>query len=239
MSAALLAGALLAGCGGGGEPDVSVVPQQSSSFAVGNGIGTKPPLEILQAAEAAFRSARSVRVRNSDGGGTARVISDAVMTKDATRGWMLENGTKVQFIRVGNATYLRSRTYWTKQDPLLGKVIGDRWAKLSAEEAPARSGAQYTLGEFADKLLAPLAGPPAPTFKGKTMVTVEGHPAVRVSWFDGADDVAATGKPFPLRLDLGGEVGDFEFSEHDRAVTITAPRGAVDLGKPLTIPAKG
>jgi hypothetical protein len=236
MGAALLAGALLAGCGGGDEPDVSVVPQQSSSFAAGNGVGTKPPLEILKAAEAAFRSARSIRVKNLDNSGTPQVLSDVVMTKDGAKGWMLQNGVKLQFIRVQGHTYLRSRTWWTKLDPTLGKAVGDRWAK---DDSMPSFGVELTIGEFADKLLAPLAGDPAPTFKGKSMVTVDGRQAVRVSTFGGSYDVAATDRPYPLHVVIAGEAGAFQFSEHDRAVRITAPRGAVDLDEPITIPARG
>jgi hypothetical protein len=236
MGAALLAGALVAGCGGGDEPDVSVVPQQSSSFATGNGVGTKPPLEILKAAEAAFRSARSIRVKNLDNSGTPQVLSDVVMTKDGAKGWMLQNGVKIQFIRVHGHMYLRSRTWWTKLDPTLGKAVGDRWAK---DDSMPSFGGELTIGEFADKLLAPLADNPAPTFKGKSMATVDGRPAVRVSSFGGSYDVAATDRPYPLHVVIEGEAGEFEFSEHDRAVRITAPKGAVDLDKPITIPARG
>jgi hypothetical protein len=236
IGAALLAGVLVAGCGGGDQPDVSVVPQQSSSFATGNGVGTKPPLEILKAAEAAFRSARSIRVKNLDNGGTPQVLSDVVMTRNGAKGWVLQNGIKIQFIRVQGHTYLRSRAWWTKLDPIFGKAVGDRWAK---DDSMPSFGVELTISEFADKLLAPLAGNPEPTFKGKSMVTVDGRPAVRVTSFSGTYDVAATDRPYPLQVVIEGEAGEFEFSEHDRTVRITAPKGAVDLDKPITIPARG
>jgi hypothetical protein len=49
----------------------------------------------------------------------------------------------------------------------------------------------------------------------------------------GAVGVAATGKPYPLFLDHGGDDLDTAFSDYDRNVTIRAPRGALDL-KELT-----
>ena len=71
------------------------------------------------------------------------------------------------------------------------------------------------------------------------MVTVDGRQAVRVSTFGGSYDVAATDRPYPLHVVIAGEAGVFQFSEHDRAVGITAPRGAVDLDEPITVPARG
>ena len=68
-------------------------------------------------------------------------------------------------------------------------------------------------------------------FIRKSTATVGRLPAVRLWAVDGSYYVAATGKPYPLLLDHGGDDLDTAFSNYDRNVTIRAPRGALDLKK--------
>ena len=238
IGAAALAAVALAGCGGGNH-DVSVVPRESSVFATGNRIGLEAPAKIIDTAEATFRAASSVRVRSIDPKQPGRVVADVVMTRRGATGWGLYNGRKVNFVLVGGRLYLRSRAYWSGLDPTIGRVIGDGWAAMPSDASPLLTGYEHSIGQFADQMLAPIGSDPGPTIKGKRMVTVGGRPAVLVSLYDLDYQVAATGKPFPLRFASGGDGPDLEFSGYDRPVTITAPRGAIDLDKPLDVPAKG
>ena len=45
--------------------------------------------------------------------------------------------------------------------------------------------------------------------------------------------VATTGKPYPIELDSpgNGKQGKITFDQWDQAVTIAAPKGAIDLSK--------
>src|SRR6266545_3137214 len=107
----------------------------------------------------------------------------------------------------------------------LAAAFGDHWVLLD----PAKAGkvtpfaSYFTIGGFADAFLGLLRA--AGAFNSTSTATVAGQPAVRLRSTAGLCDVAATGKPYPLRLELPG--GRVELSQYDRPVAIRAPSGAL------------
>jgi hypothetical protein len=229
LAAAVL---LLTGCGGSDEPDAVTVPP--STIRGDNGVAAKEPEAAIAAAEAAFRAAPSVRVRIIDDTRTKHVASDFVLTKDGAVGWREERGIRVHVIRTRRGLYMRGREYWARTDPFLGKAFGDKW--VLQEKGPSTPlGTQLTLGEFADAILAPMSEPTGGDV-GKSVTAAGGRPVVRLVLAGGTYDITATGKPYPVRLELtDSKSPSFLFSEQGRRVTVKDPKGAIDSTKPITI----
>jgi hypothetical protein len=79
-------------------------------------------------------------------------------------------------------------------------------------------------GGFADAFLGLLRQPGL--FSGKSTASFAGRPSVRLRSAAGSCDVAASGKPYPLRLDLQGG-GQVELSDYDQPLVVKAPSGAL------------
>jgi hypothetical protein len=210
----------LAGCGGGG----------SSS----NGVAAKSPAEILAAAKAAAIKASAVHIAGSIQEGTTPLTLDLhlVAAKGGT-GHMSENGVGFDIIRVGNKAYIRGSEAFYKKfaGASAAQLLKGKWLVGSA-----------TAGRFA--ALTPLTDVHAfftgalgrhDTLTKGAETTVNGQKVVALK--DGANGgtlyVATTGTPYPIELVSpgNGKQGKVTFDQWNTAVTITAPKGAVDISK--------
>lgn len=236
LGAAVVATALLlTGCGGDGasSPGHQTSPPPTtvaSTRPPDNGISAKSADEILASAQRAFRSARSVQVKLSfkDKDGLIRMNLKLTRGRDAA-GWIEQAGVRVDLVVVGGKVYLRSRKLWEQQgNAELAKLIGDRWVLIPSSvvgELTPFSG-DLTIRGLADSVFDPKQ---TPKFISRSQATIGGVPAVRLQALDGSFYIAATGKPYPLRLDGVGDNQDVEFSSYDQNPSISAPRGALDL----------
>src|SRR6266540_1717731 len=195
------------------------------------------PYDLLQGADvhsttrglaaAAFRSARSVRARVQGVAAKGAGPLDLTLTANGAQGWVTQpGGVRVDIVATDGSVYLRGRGFWARQGgAALAAAFGDHWVLLD----PAKAGkvtpfaSYFTIGGFADAFLGLLRA--AGAFNSTSTATVAGQPAVRLRSTAGLCDVAATGKPYPLRLELPG--GRVELSQYDRPVAIRAPRGAL------------
>jgi hypothetical protein len=238
LCAATVLVVLLAGCGPDRppRPGRGTAPPTTAVWSTkptDNGIAARPAKEILAAAERAFRSARSVQVEVAfrDRGGVVKANLTLTHKHDMAAGWFEEQGARVTFVVAGGRFYFRGRRFWEQQGNAgLAELIGDRWVlvpgSIAGELTPF--GNDFTIDGLADELFNPTD---TPRFIRKSTATVGRLPAVRLWAVDGSYYVAATGKPYPLLLDHGGDDLDTAFSNYDRNVAIRAPRGALDLKK--------
>ncbi len=231
LAAAVLTTTLLlaAGCGEqrptrGGTPATTAAPAATATTV--GGISARSPEQVARAA-AAFRSARSVRARVLGAAAEGTGPLELTLTGNGARGWLTQpGGVRVEVVATGGSVYLRGRGFWARQGgAALAAAFGDHWVLLeSAKAGKVTPFARYlTIGGFADAFLGLLRAPGAFDSKAPTMVA--GQPAVRLRSTAGLCDVATTGKPYPLRLELPG--GHVELSGYDRPVAITAPSGAL------------
>ncbi len=210
---------------GGGGPATTAAPAGSATTA--GGITARSPAEIARAADGAFRSARSVRARVQGVAAKGAGPLDLTLTANGAQGWVTQpGGVRVDIVATDGSVYLRGRGFWARQGgAALAAAFGDHWVLLD----PAKAGkvtpfaSYFTIGGFADAFLGLLRA--AGAFNSTSTATVAGQPAVRLRSTAGLCDVAATGKPYPLRLELPG--GRVELSQYDRPVAIRAPRGAL------------
>lgn len=230
---------LLAGCGGshssaadgGAAKQSTKTPSASRQPAPpDNGISEKPTEEIIVASDAALRSARSVRIRlaGTDGGSKVRMDFKITRQRDVA-GWFEQDGLRIDVILVDGQPYMRSRQLWEKEaDAATARLIGDRWVKPPKGEAekwlPATA---FSIKGFADMIFN---RKDMPTFLAKSKTTLGNQSVIRLQAPDGSFYIAATSKPYPLRLDPEGEVGDnIVLSNYDQDFNIKVPADALDF----------
>lgn len=212
--------AVLAGCGGGG----------SSS----NGVAAKTPAEILAAAKTAATHASAVHIAGSILEGTTPLTLDLhlVAARGGT-GHMSENGVGFDIIRVGNKAYIRGSEAFYKKfaGAATAQLLNGKWLVGSA--ATGRFAALTPLTDLQAFFTGAL-GPHDKLTKG-VETTVNGQKVVALK--DGANGgtlyVATTGTPYPVELVSpgNGKEGKVTFDAWNKTVTITAPKGAVDISK--------
>jgi hypothetical protein len=234
--AVLLAAALLvAGCGQNpAQPEAASGSSVPPAAEAGNGISDKSIEEIFTAAEAALRSADSVRVRMDmkDAGQVLRGDLELAANGDIS-GWIELDGVRVNTIVVDGEVYVRSREAMQRE---LGadaaRAYGDRWIKQT--KAQAREAASYT-SQVTVEGFADLFGKlDASAFTRKGVETVDGQLVVRLKGVDSILDVMATGEPYPVRVkgtDKNGEAVSMELSDYGKDFKIKAPADPIDLNK--------
>ena len=220
-AAALLTAGLLAGCtlqveAGSKEP---VAKPPASVAAKPAGLASRPAAEILREAEAALRGASSFRATAKDG--------DLQVNRHGVKGWVRQDGVRVDLIVVGGRVFFRGRQFWASQDPQAGRFFGDAWVDVTGQAAgDAEDLVDYlSVKGFADSFKTDVIR--KHRFTQVTERTVNGVRVVRLTGQGATLDVAATGTAYPLRFDSSKDDEDFAFAAFDRPVTITAPKDAV------------
>lgn len=224
----------LGGCGGGGPAGGGAGTTRRSPAAAtspnDNGIASRPVKEIVAASRQALLSARSVQVEldYKDKQGLIRMNLRLTRNKDAA-GWVEQAGTRIRIVATGGKFYIRSPELWRQQAPAeVAEMIGDRWvlapSEVIGEVTPFSK--DLSIAGLADKIFDPAS---TPTFFRRSRSAADGRPAVRLQTLDGSYYIAATGKPYPLRVDGSGDHQDITFSRYDQIPAIRPPRGALDL----------
>ena len=209
---------LAAGCGGGG----------SSS----NGEATKSAAAVFNDARRAALAASSVHVAGALSDQGKSLAIDLVLAHGKGKGRIAQGGLFFEMVRVGNVAYIKGTDGFLQQfaGATAAQLLHDKWLKGPVGTGPLASLAPLT---DIDKLFNGAFGTHGKlTNKGETLF--QGQKVVAIK--DASDGstlyVAASGTPYPLAAGQGGtSKSSIRFDHWNDAVSIDAPKGAVDIGK--------
>jgi hypothetical protein len=231
---AVLAGAatatvLLAGCG---QIDA---PGAAARATTAPAATTKPALELvgLPAKQVVARTSAALK-----GAGTVHVVGNFVSAGESATldlkikgtqgaiGTIKVRGATLTMLRNGSNTYLKSDAAgWTKLGAGAGaSLLAGKWVKVSSADPNFAEMADFTR---LDKLAAMFLEDDFSAAKvAKAMFG--GKAVVKVSDVSGTMLIAATGKPYPLKVvqvatSASADAGSLEFSDFGKPVTLTEP----------------
>jgi hypothetical protein len=251
LAGALVAGVLLAACGGStglaqaglpGDgpsrtPAGGPAPEPTASGATPAGpTDARSAAELLQAARAAFAAAPSVHVTGTAvRGGDSYVVDLRLKGKDGGTARIRTSRGTVDVVRIGDVAWVGGDlAFW---QGVTGDQARARRSVGSYVEVPAREGnfGEYVAFTWPDAVSALLPDPGRPATVRPT-TTIAGQAAVPVRTGEGATlTVAAAGTTYPLRLD-GLSDGQFvllDFAGYGDPVPLAAPGpGTVVPGGP-------
>ena len=215
----LVSALLVAGCG--------------SSGAKSNGEAQKAAQQVVTDAISAAAGAKGVRVSGSIvSSGTPITLDLRIVKGVGGSGDLSEQGLAFSLIRIGDKAYIKGSDAFYKKFAGAGvaSLLHDKWL-----EGSAASGSLASLTSLTDisKLLegalgshGTLKNEGATTYKGQKVVALEDAST------GGTLYVAATGTPYPVAMvsPSAAKQGSLTFGDWNKTVSITAPKGAVDLG---------
>jgi hypothetical protein len=218
--ALLLASALLvAGCG--------------SSGAKSNGEAQKTAQQVATDAINAAVAASGVHVAGSIiSSGTPLTLDIRIVKGVGGSGQMSEQGLAFSLIRVGDKAYIKGSDAFYKKfaGAAVATLLHDKWLEGSATTGSLASLTALTdISKLFNGILGShgtLTNEGATTYKGQKVV------AVKDASKGGTLYVAATGTPYPVALvsPSASKQGSLTFSDWNKTVSITAPKGAVNVG---------
>jgi hypothetical protein len=209
---------LLAGCG---------------SSSSGNGIESKSPAQILQAAKEAAAKASSVHIKGTiDSEGKPVSLDMQLLAGKGGKGTISQEGFTIKLIQVSGAVYINGSGAFYEHvgGSAAAQLLQGKWLK-----APADSGELASLAELTNlsKLIDAALADHGTLAKGGKR-TIEGKQAIglRDTTKGGTLYVATTGAAYPLEITKGGkETGTVTLSHWNQPVTLEAPAGAIDISK--------
>jgi hypothetical protein len=210
---------ILAGCGG--------------SSSSGNGVESKSADQIVEAAKAASAQAKSVHINGTIRSSGKPVSLDMeLLAGKGGKGKISQEGFTIQLIQVNGAVYINGSTAFYNHvgGAAAAQLLQGKWLK-----APSNSGELASLAELTNlsKLIDTALASHGKLAKG-TATTIEGTKAIAINDTSkgGTLYVAATGTPFPLEIaKSGAESGKVVLDRWDQPVSLSAPAGAIDIGK--------
>ena|SRR5579872_1215203 len=216
----VLAGAILAGCGGG---------------AKSNGEASKPPAQVFADMKRAVASASSVHAVGSvvNAGQTfgldLRLVAGVGAAGDITVG-----GVRIDIVRLPGTVYFRApEAFYSKiAGPSVAALLKGKW--LSAPDAKGPLTALVTLTDMRGLVNRLLEGTSVSLKKGAETTAAGQSVLPIVDTIHGTTyDVAATGKPYLVEAKAaqGTKAASVTLSNWGKKVTLTAPKGAVALSK--------
>jgi hypothetical protein len=210
---------LLAGCG--------------SSSSSGNGVASKSPTQIVEAAKAAAAGAVSAHVAGSivSGGKPISLDMELVAGKGG-KGRIAVEGLSVQLIEVDKAVYINgsSAFYSHLAGSAAAQLLQGKWLKAPASNGNFASFSSLTnLGELVGSTLASHGA-----LTRSPVTTVDGQKVVGVT--DAAKGgtlyVATTGTPYPIELaKTGAGGGKITFDRWNRPVTLAPPASSININQ--------
>lgn len=212
-----IAAPLLAGCG--------------SSSTSGNGVASKTPTQIVEAAKAAAATAVSAHVAGSivSGGKPISLDMELVAGKGG-KGRITVEGLGVELIEVDKAVYINGSTafYTHLAGSAAATLLQGKWLKAPASNANFASFSQLTdLGKLISSTLASHG-----TLKSAGTTTIAGQQAVGVtdSAKGGTLYVATTGAAYPVEIaKTGADGGKIVFNRWNKPVTLAPPASSVNI----------
>jgi hypothetical protein len=219
--ALVLLGVLLAGCG------------SHSSSESSNGEASKSADKVLADAKAAVDGASSARVSGNIVSGGTPIKLDLSMANGQAKGSMSTSGLSFDLVRIGNTAYIKGSDDFYKHfaGAAVAQLLHDKWLKASITSGRFASFEPLTnVRLLFDKVASnhgKLANDGAKTFDGQKVVEIR----------DTSDNsklyVSATGKAYPIAIVGGkkGQTGTITFSDWNKPLSVSAPKGAIDISK--------
>lgn len=232
-----------AGCGSGTTSAGSRASQTGGATptatapAARNGTASMSAAQATGAAIKALTAAKTVRVTGTFADPESHHSGqlDMWVTGTSGRGIMGEQGAKIEMVFCNGMVYFKASAdalkVMTKGQGIPAgamDMMAGRWFKVgSVQESQLPVLTISALTAEMSGLIA--SGSHATVGTG----TFAGQPVTIVSYRDGSRlYIAATGPARPLRLDMpGSHGGHFLFSGYGVPVTVTPPRGALDVGQ--------
>jgi hypothetical protein len=205
--------AALSACGGSAKP---------------NGIATRSPESILNAAVNAAETAHSVHLAGTVSRAGQQLTLDVdLVANQGSRGKIAVSGLSFQFIQTTGAIYIKADRAFLSHfgNPSALRFTG-RWLKA----APGSSGfGSFTGLTDLHALFATLLDSHGSlskggntTFNGQSVITIKDLSKNSTLY------VSSTGQPYPLGLSNPTE-GQLRLDHYNESVSLTAPSNAVDL----------
>jgi hypothetical protein len=199
----------------------------------GNGVESKSPAQILEATKAAAKSAASVHIAGSIvSEGKPISLNMELLAGKGGKGRISQEGFSIDLIQTGGAVYINGSAAFYRHvgGTAAAQLLQGRWLK-----APANSGELASLASLTDlsKLIDTALANHGTLAKG-SKATISGQSAVALEDTSkgGTLYIATTGKPYPLEITKSGkENGKVVLDRWDKAVTLSAPAGAIDISK--------
>jgi len=208
---------LVAGCGGSGSS---------------NGEATKPAAAILSDAHRAALAATSVHVAGALSDAGKPLSLDLVLAQGKGQGTMSESGLSFQVVRIGNTAYIKGSDAFLRQfaGAAAAQLFHNKWLKGSVASGSLASLAPLTditkLFNGAFGTHGKLASEGETDFQGQKVVAIKDSSDGSILY------VAATGTPYPRGAKDGGtSKNSITFDHWNDSVSISAPKGAVDVSK--------
>ena len=219
--ALVLLAVLLSGCG------------SHSSSESSNGEASKSADKVLADAKAAVDGASSARVSGNIVSGGTPIKLDLSMANGQAKGTMSTSGLSFDLVRIGNTAYIKGSDDFYKHfaGAAVAQLLHDKWLKASITSGRFASFEPLTnVRLLFDKVASnhgKLANDGAKTFDGQKVVEIR----------DTSDNsklyVSATGKAYPVAIVGGkkGQTGTITFSDWNKSLSVSAPKGAIDISK--------
>ena len=211
------------------QPTTQPTPTQTGApvTAADNGLANKPPKVILAQAAQAVRTAASVHMKGSTKDGNELLAVDMTLTakgaKGKLRGPMGGKNVTMEMVFVGGKVYVRGQQLWMAAGgKALVRKMGTKWKVLDAKGMPGSG--FLSLPAMAKGLSKP---------KGKVVklkpAMLGGQKVIRL--MDSGDRsvmfIAATGKPYPLRMAEAGGKNVVNYTQYGAPVALTPPPNAI------------
>lgn len=204
----------------------------SSSSSSGNGIASKSPEQIVNAAVQAIDSVKSVHLSgNVQSNGQPLTIDLDILAGQGEHGTLSTNGLSFEVLDTGQTVYIKgSPGFWQHfGGKAAAQLLNGKWLK-----APA-TGQFASFTAFTDirSLFGKLLSSHGQLTKDGTS-TVNGQKAVAITdkSHGGTLYVAATGKAYPLKVqNKTAGAGNLTFDRYNESVALTPPANAIDITK--------
>jgi hypothetical protein len=222
---ALLAALVLGACG-------SSSSSSSGGSSSDNGVASKSPAEIVSAAQSAVAGVNSVHVSGSVTSSGSPISLDLnLVNGKGGRGSMSVNGLSFQIVALTQEIYINAPSSFWKHfgGNAAAQLLSGKWLKAPANGQFASFASLTNLNQLFSKLLSSHG-----TLSNGGTTTVNGQKVVAVkdSSQGGTLYVAATGKPYPVRvIKSGSDGGRVDFDKFNQSVSLSPPANAIDISQ--------
>jgi hypothetical protein len=218
-AAAVLAAGVISACGGGGSSD--------------NGVASKSPDEIVNAATQAINNVNSVHVSgNLTSGGTPVTLDLHLVSGKGATGSMSQNGLSFKIVDSGQSVYINaSKQFWTKiGGSAAAQLLNGKWLKAPANGANFASLSKLTdVHELLNTLLSKHG---SLTKQGTSTINGQKVVGVKDTSNGGVLYVATTGKAYPVQVvKPGPDSGKLSFDKFNQSVSINPPSSSIDISQ--------
>jgi hypothetical protein len=205
--------------------------------AAENGIVAKSAAQIVSTAIKTSAAASSFSVVGSVTQSSSTVgLNLSVSASGMSEGTITINGGTAHVIELGSVAYFKAdNSFWTQNGGKAdAQLLAGRWVygPLSSSTFSSFKGflsPRKIIGSFFSGNQGPFKKGGTSSINGQAVLAITGQTAAS----SGTLYIAATGKPFVVRLQASGSsgTGQITFSHYNRPVRPTRPAGAINLAQ--------